>query len=383
MSIGKLNEEVLNNRVQFYKDRQKEIASGKKNSIPFQSFKRLNSLIPGIIPGIMYKVTSHSGVGKTQISKSVFVYDTIEYAIKYNLQFTIMYVCMEESKEEFIDSLYIHLLGTKLNVKLSRFKLEGYVDTPLTDLELKAIAEITDLVAKYLSYIEIIDDCYKPTSIYNRLRYIAVKHGKFTKIVNPDGSESEIYEPRNKYHKFLVITDHISLIEEEFNVETSKFLSKQQSIAKWHTDYARKIVTKIWKFACLNIQQQSLESESQQFTTKGDSIIEKIIPSLDGVANNREVVRDDYVVLGLFSPDRYGIKDFRGYKINPSNPGDDYLGDNFRTLHVLKARIGRPNGVIPLFFDGSINHFEELPIPNDAAGVAALQTYYNYSKNNR
>lgn len=51
----------VNERVQYYEQRRTDILSGKIKPIPFFGLPRLNKYIPGIIPGIMYKVTSGSG----------------------------------------------------------------------------------------------------------------------------------------------------------------------------------------------------------------------------------------------------------------------------------------------------------------------------------
>lgn len=383
----------VDDRIDFYKAQQANIKSGRINSIPFYGLDRLQSQIPGIIPGVMYKVTSHSGMSKTQFSKFTFVYQAIRFCVKYNIKFTVAYVALEESREEFIDKLFVHLLKTKYGMGISEYKLNGTSSVVLNTAELNAIDQCKEDVALMMSYIEVIDDCYKPTEIFNKIKYIASKYGKFKpkpdakSISSSEGmtlggsNEYELtdmeYHPFDPNHKFLVVCDHISLIEEEFNKETSKYLTHPQSIAKWHTQYARKIITKVWKWACLNIQQQSLESEKQQFNNKGETVIDKILPTLDGVANNREVIRDDYVVLGIFAADRYPIENYRGYQVKqPLGIMGPYLGDQLRTIHILKARVGKPNGVIPLYFDGSYNHFEPIPIP-DPTKKTLLTPYYN------
>merc|ERR1711974_72883 len=167
------------------------------------------------------------------------------------------------------------------------------------------------------------------------------------------------YTPNDPNQIVLVVSDHISLIEPEYEATTNKYLNKMQSMAKWHTSYARRIITKQWNWACLNIQQQSLESEKQQFTMKGDSIINKILPSLDGLANNKEVSRDDYVILGLFAPSRYEFKEYRGYNITG---GMNAFEDRFRSLHLLKNSFGHPNKTLPLYFDGRYTYFKEMPL---------------------
>ena len=95
----------VEDRVDYYKKKRELISSGKYKPMPFVGFPSLTNYVAGIIPGIMYKVTSHSGMGKTQFSKFAFVLQPILYAIKYNINYKVIYFALEESEEEFIDSI--------------------------------------------------------------------------------------------------------------------------------------------------------------------------------------------------------------------------------------------------------------------------------------
>lgn len=355
----KFNE--IEKRIQFYKDNKKIIDSKQHNYVPFYGFDKLTKYIPGIIPGIMYKITSHMGVGKTQLAKYLFVYQPILYAIKHNINFKVLYFALEETKEEFLDNLFIHLLKRLKGIFIDKFKLSGYSTTSLTSDQLKAIEDIKLLMMNLIKNIEVIDDIYEPTNIFNKCKYYAKKWGK---LVEDEEGNTVSYTPFDPSQIVLVINDHISLLEPEFDAKSNKFLTDHRTIAQWHTKICKRILTKQWNWAVLNIQQQSLESEKQQFTSKGDSIVAKILPTLDGLANNKEVARDDYVVLGLLAPERYSIENYRGYPIvHPTNINS--FGDRFRSIHLLKNRLGPPNKVLPLYFDGRYNYFKELPNPTD------------------
>ncbi len=354
----------VSERIKYYEQRRQDIISGKIKPIPFFGLPKLTKYIPGIIPGLMYKVTSGSGTGKTNFSKYAFVYQPVFYAIKYKVNFQVIYFALEESEQEFIDGLFIHILKRKYNISIDLFSLSGMTTTPMTEDVLKAVKSAEKEVALIMSYIKIVDNCYTPDSIYNKCRYFANKMGKLE--INSITKEED-YIPNDPSQVVLVVCDHISLIEEQYDKETDTFLTLHKSISKWHTRYARKIITKKWKWTVLNIQQQALESEKQQFTSKGDSILAKIMPSLEGVADNKIVVRDDQIVIGLFAPQRFGIESFGGYDTNT-------FGDNFRSVQVLKSRFGVPNRNIPLLFRGDYNYFEELP---DSSDKVAIQKVYD------
>lgn len=353
-----MNRKIISNRVDQYKINKKLIESGESRYVPFLGFPKLQKYIPGVIPGIMYKVTSHMGVGKTKLSKYLFVYQTLLYALKYNIKFKVLYFALEESEEEFIDDLIVHLVRRLGKVQLDRFSLIGTSNKALKDNELQAVLDIQPALQKLMANIEVIDNRYTPTAMFNTCKYYAKKWGKFAK--DSEGNDLlDSYTPNDPRQIVLVVADHISLLSSEYDEKIKGFLSDHKTISRWHTEYCRKIFTKAWKWSVLNIQQQSLESEKQQFTSKGETIINKILPTLDGLANNKEVGRDDYVVLGLFAPERYSIEKYLGYEIK--NNTATSFGDRFRTMHLLKNRFGHPNKILPLYFDGRYTSFAELP----------------------
>ena len=367
-----MHKQVIKDRIEFYKNNKKLIDSGQHNYVPFYGFPRLSKYIPGVVPGIMYKITSHMGVGKTQLAKYLFVYQTMLYAIKYKINFKIIYFALEESKEEFLDGLFIHLAKRIHKADIERFPLTGYSTKSISPAELKIIEDTEISLANLMHNIHIEDDTYQPTKIYNKCRKYAEDWGKF--IQNAEGEDIQ-YIPNDPKQIVLVVNDHISLLESEFDPLSKKMLSDRETISKWHTHYARRVLAKKWKWAILNVQQQNLESEKQQFTSGGSNIINKLLPTLEGLANNKEVGRDDYVNIGLFAPARYpGIEEFRGYPIDKGTPLD--FGDRFRTMHLLKNRLGEPNKTLPLYFDGRYNYFKEMPLATDPG----MTYFYNLLK---
>jgi hypothetical protein len=345
---------------QYYKNRD-DVLSGKKKNIPFTGLSKMIKYVPGIIPGIMYKITSGSGAGKTQFAKFSFVYQPILYAIKYNLNYKVIYFALEESREEFIDGLFIHILKRVFKLDIDRFALNASGGTMLTKTELEYVEKAKNYVNAMMNHITLIDNKYKPTAMYDVCRKYAENEGRFT----IDAKGREVYTPNDPSQVVLVITDHISLIEPEYDEERQRFMDGPRSIAKWHTDYLRKVITKQWAWAALNVQQQGLDSEKQVFTNKGDTVVNKLLPTMDGLANNREVARDDYVIIGLFAPERFKIDNYLGYSVcDPATVSSNFY-DNIRMVTLIKNRFGTPNKTLPLYFDGAYNYFEELPASHE------------------
>ena len=76
------------------------------------------------------------------------------------------------------------------------------------------------------------------------------------------------------------------------------------------------------------------------------------------------------IVLGLFSPVRFGITEYLGYDVTK-------LKDHLRFLEVIVNRNGEMGGILPLWFDGAVCDFKELPKPDD---TAAMDKIYQYCK---
>lgn len=76
------------------------------------------------------------------------------------------------------------------------------------------------------------------------------------------------------------------------------------------------------------------------------------------------------VVLGLFSPYRFGLTEYMGYDITK-------LKDNIRFLEVIVNRDGEMGGILPLYFDGAVCYFKELPPPNDTKSINAVYSTLN------
>lgn len=346
---------IVNNR-----DR---VLSGKLNAIPF-GFDRFEQYVPGIMQEVMYLVSASSGIGKTQITKHMFLNSPINY-IRNNpdsgLSLKIFYFALEESEEEF----YINLIANKLKIdyglNIDSNDLLSRRKKTIDEDVLKKIVETEEYFKSFRTYVEVIDSVHNPFGIFKHVREYARNNGKYyldgkeVDPTKPSDSNKPIFDkyiPNNPDEYVIIIVDHIGL----FSFSENDTL--HSAMSKWSIDYCRKQLSKHYKYICVNVQQQMGDQEKQQFTFRGDNIVNKVKPTLNGLADNKLVQRDHHVVLGLFAPDRYGIDEYQGYNI-------DLLQDSFRSLMILKNRIGVPNKEVPLYFDGATNIFKELPKSED------------------
>ena len=68
---------------------------------------------------------------------------------------------------------------------------------------------------------------------------------------------------------------------------------------------------------------------------------------------------------GIFTPARHDLKTFLKYDIG-------YFNDNIRFLNIMGAREGSGGVIVPLYFDGAVNFFKELPRVEDAYQMQAV-----------
>jgi len=201
-------------------------------------------------------------------------------------------------------------------------------------------------------YIEVIDHVSNPTGIYKHVKRFFDNPEIGEDIFDQNNQVAKGYKYKNEDLWVFVITDHISLLSQE-NIDNNK-LSLHETMGLYSKAYCLKRFCKKYNCVTINVQQQEASKEKQEFY-KGETIEEKLEPSLDGLANNKETQRDADLVLGLFAPARYNIDYYRGYNIK-------LLGDNFRSMKILKDRHnGCANKYVNLYFNGASNYFEELP----------------------
>ena len=75
------------------------------------------------------------------------------------------------------------------------------------------------------------------------------------------------------------------------------------------------------------------------------------------------------LLIGLFSPAKYHIPEYLTYEIK------EKWKNRFRELSIILNRDGDSLS-LPLYFNGAVNHFEELPPAKDFKENANLYSKY-------
>lgn len=335
------------------------IESGLVNYIPF-GLERFEEYVPGVQRKNYTIVTANSGVAKSKLTKCLYVIRPVDFVMAHpdlGIKLKVFYNCLEESKESFIQSIYCNKLYEMHGIRIPIKDLKSITQRRALPLEIRQkVDSLDEYFERFEEYVEVIDDIKHPYGIYMKVKEHMEENGKWTRKTIPvwnkeknmlvDVEVNDYYVPSNPDSYTVVITDHVSKLH-------SKGKDLWETIGEFSSIYCCDLRDK-YMCSVVNVQQQASDQEKKQFTYAGQSITSKLEPSLDGLADNKTTQRDADEVIGIFSPARHEIPDHRGYKITK-------LDDNYRSLIQLKARDGHPNTRIGLYFDGAVNHFEELP----------------------
>jgi hypothetical protein len=374
---------LVKTRKELYLQRKVDREVGKVNGIPwFYTFPKLGKIIPSLPKGYPILWTANSGVGKTQSWIGIFLFTIYKLKKEHpelKLKIKLVIALLEDTKEMFIDRLFTMLLFQMYKIVVDCHDLHSLRENPLSQDIIQKLDEVEKEIEFILEDCEIIDSVYNPTGLYKWARTISNKYGvhynKTMLFTNEKGEQhpQEVYSHytlNDPDMQFLMIVDNLNNLSQEMRGD--RLLNERESINRWTRDYCRLQITKHWNWDVVNVIQQASDSEKQQFDFKGNTIIEKIKPSLDGLGNSKECQRDHFLIFGLFAPNRYGINEYEGYDISR-------LQDNYRSLIILKSNISPTNIEIPFYFNGACSALKEMPKSDDSK----IEDFYRYAEKNR
>lgn len=333
---------------------------GGVNCIPWRNLPGLSKIVPGIQRSRYYICTASSKVGKTQLANYLFVFEPYEYVKKYkpkNINLKIYYFSLEMSKERMIMSILAYKIYKDKGIIISADDLLSVFEDKILDDKIEALLEEYDnYFREFEETVTIIDNVRNPIGIAKYMNNVAEERGTWTektmkwKLDNGDYEErvvKDTYVPNDP-------NDHIIVIVDNYNVMLpEKGQDLHTAISNFSSNHALHMRDKL-RFTIVGVQQQAAAQETQQYTNHGDSIIDKLKPSQDGLGDSKLVGRDCNLMIGLFAPARYKIGRYEGYDIKR-------LKDHYRELLILLNRDGSGFCSDHLLFHGAVNYFSELP----------------------
>lgn len=343
-----------------------KVINGGMNSIPLP-FTRFDEAMPGIERETYYQISANSKIGKSKITDFLFLYSPIYYAYRNpmkRIKIKIFYFTLELSKSVKGRELMAYCLDkfSNGNIRISSKHLKSVNANKLVPdylLDFMQESEIKTFIQFFEERVTFIDDIKTPTGIYQYLKDYAEGRGHWEYIdeefIDPISKEVTTRKRKDKFVEddedvFVIpIIDHMALISND------QGLDLYESITRLSSKYLVEL-RNIYKMSPVLIIQQMAGKESLESRK-----MNQLLPSSDGYGENKTVIRDCNIALGLFAPYRYGLPTYPeqgGYQI-------DKFKDYIRFLNVIVAREGGVGIVLPLYFDGCTNDFRELPLPSD------------------
>lgn len=353
--------------------RRERILEGKYNCLPFP-FKRFRKVYPGVEQGKYLIITANQKVGKSKLADYLFIYEPLFYSMEHpELKVKVLYFSLEMSAKEKYNEFLCHLLFRLDRIHIDTRTLRS-VDKPC-DPAILALLE-TEKYQKYIKAFEdmvIYNDTDKnPTGINKVCRDYALTHGHMNyqtiQIKNDftgDFEDKRIIDPINPYtqddedeYRFIILDNAANLMEEKGckdKRETIEKMSKYGITLKKQLNY-------IFVF----IQHQAQSQEGIE-----NIKMDRMMPTSDGLGNNKETSRDLNCMIGLYNPAKFGKKEYLGYNIMR-------LKNYGRFLNIIEDRdYGAGGSICPLFFDGATSVFKELPLTTDTDN---LERCYKYAE---
>ena len=353
-------------------ERRQRILDGQLNCIP-SPFQRFSEDFIGIEQSCYYTVTSFTKGGKSQFTSYTFIYKPLMfcYFTKADINIKILYFPLEETPERILQRFISWLLFdfSKGRIRISPRELRS-TTSPVSQEILDVInsPEIQDILDYFEEHVIFPEEAGNPTGIFKYCKNYAEEHGtvytKLKKMKDEYGliQEKQVfdrYEQDDPNEYRLIIIDTINLID------TERGMNLKQSMDKL-SEYCAKYLRNRYHYSLVVIQQQAFDQEGNEAFKIG-----RVRPSVAGLGDSKYTSRDSNVVLGLFSPFRFALKEYEGYDISK-------FKDNIRFLEMVVNRDGEMGGLCPLFFDGAVCRFEELPRPDDKVNISKVYDYLNH-----
>ena len=259
-----------------------------------------------------------------------------------------------------------YLLNEMFNIRISPTDLKSTdKDKPLSEEVFKLLQdpEFLNIMHYYEKHISF-QSSRNPTGCWKEMKAYAEANGttKYDEIKVKDEfgtietrKKFKYYTPNNPNEYVFIIVDHISLAENE------RGLDLRQTINKW-SEYMI-IFRNRYNYIPVIIQQQSMETTNLEAYKQN-----KIRPTMAGLSDSKATGKDASIMIGITNPYSYEISNYLGYDIQR-------LKGNFRVMEIVLNRNGQSNGLCPLFFDGAVNNFKELPLPDEVLGMEKVYKY--------
>lgn len=363
--------------LQYLEEKRQRALDGLYNCIPLP-FPRFRNLFPGIQMGRYIICSANQKVGKTKFCDFLFVYETVDFILKHpEVRAKVLYFCLEESPRKKYIEFLCHLLWRLDKIVVTNSDIESTdKDHPIKEeiLDLLKTEKYQKYIQKFEETVEYIDDIRNPTGINKKCREYALSNGhlNFKKAIVSDPVtgkpvEKDVIDTVNPYTPNDSEEYRIVILDNASNLTLESGLNKRETIEKL-SKYAITLRDQL-RYTFVLIQHQAQDKEGNESFKLG-----RIKPTSDGLADAKTTSRDANMVIGLYSPFKFGKDVYEGYDIKK-------FRNHIRFMEVLEDRDYGANGnICPLYFDGATSFFSELPRAND---TLELNKVYKFMEDNK
>jgi hypothetical protein len=303
---------------------------GLFNGIPFP-YPKWRDYIPSIDKGMYLGLLAPSGVGKSRFIRKTFVYDLYEFSKKNKYPIKILYFALEDAKVPVYKKMICHYLWERHQFDISPTQLDSkYVG--FDDRYLDIMKRDKRFFEEFETDVAIVNTCSTPQEIVD---YCKRQHERF-----------------GDSHHIIVIIDNYSNVTKDPHHKT-----EWEAVRELSRNHIRLDLCKKLNMTVIAVLQTDVESDKNTFRNSDKAAISTLEPNTASIGDIKVIVRDFYLLLGLFHPWKYEIPKY------PYKDGYDtsILRNRFRSLLMLKNNEGEMAPRLPLLFDGKHEHFSEMP----------------------
>lgn len=381
---------LFDRTVKGIKSRRENLLNGGVNAIPFP-LPKMGEYIPGIMKSTQYGITGDSGASKSKLLRYLFVQSPFDFYFEnkdiMDIDVEIFYFALEDNAEVVMKNLIVSALAKRKGIRLSTLTLDSYFQgNHLPDNILREVDNLGEYFELFLSKVHIIDSIFNPTGILKTVKQelLKPKNGNYIDdsgdIVPLDSITHENYKDRhltyeqtNKNKFNIVLTDNLQGVRPEKGHD-----NKWLSYDLFCREYMRIKLCNFFGTCNCIVQQQEKSSGKAQFTNTGSQVVDKLLPSVAGLAEYKNSVDSAHCLFGIFNPYKHKVEHFQTSNNNWYDITQ--LGDHYRNLSVLKSNFAETINT-SLFFDAFAESFTELPNGNDEKAMTPVYDYIQELRN--
>lgn len=308
--------------------------------------EKLDKYIGGIQRGVYTLIFGLSGAGKSAVALYM-IYRTLrdnpEKDIKY------IYFSLEMSSELLLAKLMCLYMYEEFGVIISYTELMSWEEI-LSDEKYEYIQKSRAWLSEISEKLLIFDKALTAKSFYRTVKGLLSEWGTFTK--SADGRR-ELYQKDNPDQYVIVVVDHVGLCVPETGSSKKQEID---TISQYAVGLRERCQVSFFMLQQENRNSSNMDRRKMDMTEC----------SSEDLKDTGNTYNDCEICIGVYHPLKHKLKTHRGYPIICDSSSDfKGLRDRYRSLCLIKNRLGVSDRLIPVNFMGEIGYYRNLPKPEE------------------